>query len=228
MLGKWKFTHFIHNLYQEGTMKNFQNKIAEVYDLKFKELGPVPEASLWYSGNRQTLRFRVITEQFLKYNAEQLLRIGDIGCGYGAYFTFLSSLYPNKFKYYYGFDISSNLINYCQEKHLSDRASFFLSSKPHIPMDFTVMSGTYNFFPSSSFSDWLDYFLTSLNEIWNKTEIAMGFNLQIAAKRKITNQGIVYFSDDEIVSYCEKYFGVTTFIYNKSLPSDGTFLVWKT
>ena len=32
-------------------MKNFQgNKIAEVYDRKFKELGPVPEASLWYSG----------------------------------------------------------------------------------------------------------------------------------------------------------------------------------
>ena len=40
MLGKWKFTPFIHNLYQEGTMKNFQNKIAEVYDRKFKELRP--------------------------------------------------------------------------------------------------------------------------------------------------------------------------------------------
>lgn len=209
-------------------MKNFQNKIAEVYDRKFNELGPVPEASLWYSGNRQALRFRVITEQFLKYNSEELLRIGDIGCGYGAYFTFLSSLYPNKFKYYYGFDISSNVINYCQEKYLSERASFFLSSKPHIPMDFTVMSGTYNFFPSSSFPDWLDYFLTSLNEIWSKTEIAMGFNLQIAAQRKITNQGIVYFSDDEIIGYCEKYFGVTTVIYNKNLPSDGTFLIRKT
>ena len=56
----------------------------------------------------------------------------------------------------------------------------------------------------------------------------MGFNLQIAAQRKITNQGIVYFSDDEIVGYCEKYFGVTKVIYNKNLPSDGTFLIWKT
>ena len=208
-------------------MKNFHHKIAAAYDRKFKELGPVPEASLWYSRSRQILRFRIITEQFLSYNSGKLLRIGDIGCGYGAYFTFLSSLYPMHFDHYYGFDISSELIDYCRDKHSSKSSSFYMSSKPHISLDFALMSGTYNFFPSSNFADWLDYFLTSLNAIWSQTKIAMGFNLQIAGQSKITNQGIVYFSEAELLGYCEQYFGTTTVIYNKNLPNDGTFLMRK-
>ena len=55
----------------------------------------------------------------------------------------------------------------------------------------------------------------------------MGFNLQIAGQSKITNQGIVYFSEAEILGYCEQYFGATTVIYDKNLPSDGTFLIRK-
>ena len=219
---------FLQRIYIKiGTMKHFHNKIAEAYDRKFKELGPVPEASLWYSKSRQILRFRIITDQFLSYNSGNLLRIGDIGCGYGAYFTFLSSLYPMNFNHYYGFDISSKVIDYCREKHSSERSSFHMSSKPNIPLDFALMSGTYNFFPSSSFAEWLDYFLTSLNAIWSQTKIAIGFNLQIARQRKITNQGIVYFSEAEILSYCEQYFGATIVIYDKNLPSDGTFLIRK-
>ena len=131
------------------------------------------------------------------------------------------------FNHYYGFDISSELIDYCQEKHSSERSSFYMSSTPHLSMDFALMSGTYNFFPSSSFAEWLDYFLTSLNAIWTQTKIAIGFNLQIARQRKITNQGIVYFSEAEILSYCEQYFGATKVIYDKNLPSDGTFLIRK-
>ncbi len=208
-------------------MKDFENKIAEAYNRKFMELGPVPEASLWYSETRQRLRFQIITQKFLSYNSGKLLRIGDIGCGYGAYFNFLSSRYTKNFQHYYGFDISSNLINYCREKHLSKMSSFFISSKPHISIDFALMSGTYNFFPGSNFSDWLDYLISSLNEIWEKTTIAMGFNLQISKSRRITDQGIVYFSESEMLGYCEKYFGKTTVIYDKKLPSDGTFLIRK-
>ena len=51
----------------------------------------------------------------------------------------------------------------------------------------------------------LDYFLTSLNAIWSQTKIAIGINLQIARQSKITDQGIVYFSEAEILRYCEQY-----------------------
>ena len=60
-------------------------------------------------------RFQIITDQILSLKLYSL-QIGDIGCGYGRYFRYLLDNNPGLFERYYGYDIATNLINYCKKQ----------------------------------------------------------------------------------------------------------------
>lgn len=207
-------------------MHYFTKTIARLYDDRFIEFGPHPEASLWFSRKRQIKRFEIISDQIVKSNLNNF-SINDIGCGYGEFYTFLKSQFPASVLYYFGVDISSATINYCRSNFNDARAAFSVSDRPNIAADFSTMSGTFNYSPSKSFVEWNEYIFEVLNNCWKQTQIAMVFNLQIGTQATITEQGIVYFTEEGIVDACEKYFGNTDVIYHKTLPRDATFYVSK-
>ena len=41
----------------------FESEIAEIYNERFLEFGPLPAASMWYSKKRQFARFDIILDQ---------------------------------------------------------------------------------------------------------------------------------------------------------------------
>ena len=208
-------------------MQDINRKISLMYNERFDKFGPTPEASLWFSEIRQVQRFQEIIRHILKVNQEEPISIADIGCGYGTFYKVLLLENSPKFSKYYGYDISSNAIKFCQKNFISNKVSFFISHKPNTLADFSVMSGTFNFSPDKNFSTWLEYFFECLKLIWEKTRIAMVFNLQISDREKITEQGIVYFNANEIISSCKGIFGETSVSYNKCIPNDATFTVLK-
>jgi len=206
-------------------MHNFNKKIAQIYEKRFDKLGPVPEASLWFSTERQMMRFQIMSEQILNLDLSHSVRIGDIGCGYGEFFKYLSNNNPGLFERYYGYDIAANLINYCKNNYLNSEASFFVAEVPSTHLDITVMSGTFNLAPTTDFFLWKEYVYKLLTSIWKKTKVAMIFNLQVGLNSEIKEQGIVYYNSDEVINFCKKFFGPTKAIKHQNLPHDATFLV---
>ena len=206
-------------------MHNFNKKIAQIYEKRFDKLGPVPEASLWFSTERQIIRFQIMSEQISSLDLSHPVRIGDIGCGYGEFFKYLSNNNPGLFERYHGYDIAANLINYCKKNYLNSKASFFVAEVPSTHLEITVMSGTFNLAPTTDFVLWKEYVYKRLASIWKKTKVAMIFNLQVGLNSEIKEQGIVYYNIDEVINFCKKFFGPTRAIKHQKLPNDATFLV---
>ena len=201
-------------------------KIAEIYDQRFLKLGPVPEASMWYSRKRQFARFDVIIEQIKLLSRNETATITDIGCGYGAFLEFLiEKRFPNAWRYY-GHDLSREVVEFCKKKY-SHRGLFYNGSVPTIKSDFIIMSGTYNFFPSNDYNAWREYFHQSLDLYWPKIKRALIFNLQTADQEMITDKGIVYSSKLAIESFCKSNFGNVSVITNPIIPRDVTFVLKK-
>ncbi len=205
---------------------SFDSKIAEIYNERFLEFGPMPEASMWYSKKRQFARFDIILDQIKSLSQKNKMSVSDIGCGYGAFLEFLSERKYSLELHYYGYDVSDVVVKFCQKKY-SNRASFHTGSIPIMDSDFIIMSGTFNFFPSRDYNAWRRYFYNFLNLFWSKLKCAMIFNLQIAEQEKITEGGIVYSSQKEIESFCKSSFGNVSLITNPTVPKDMTFVVSK-
>ena len=206
--------------------RSFESEIADIYNERFLEFGPLPEASMWYSKKRQFARFDIILDQIKLLSQKNKISVSDIGCGYGAFLEFLSERKYSLELHYYGYDVSDEVVKFCQKKY-SRRASFYTGSIPVSDSDFIIMSGTFNFFPSSDYNAWRRYFHNFLILLWSKLKRAMIFNLQIADQEKITEGGIVYSSKKEIENFCKSNFGNVNVIINPIVPKDMTFVVLK-
>ena len=206
--------------------RSFDSEIAEIYNERFLKFGPLPEASMWYSKKRQFTRFDIILNQIKSLSQKNKISVSDIGCGYGAFLEFLSERKYSRELHYYGYDVSREVVKFCQKKYFN-RASFHMGSIPVLESDFIIMSGTFNFFPSRDYEAWRSYFYKFLTLLWSKMKCAMIFNLQISDQGKITDGGIVYSSQNEIKSFCKSNFGNVSVITNPTIPKDMTFVVSK-
>ena len=206
--------------------QSIDDKIAEIYNQRFLKLGPSPEASMWFSKKRQFTRFDIIFNEIKLLNKNNKRSIIDIGCGYGAFFEFLSERGTDDIWSYYGYDVSNEVIKFCKEKY-SQGAVFYTGSIPTFTAEFIIMSGTYNFFPTKDYNSWRLYFYRSLKTLWSKTTCAMIFNLQISDQEKITDGGIVYTSKEEIENFCKSNFGNVKTVINPAIPKDVTFVIKK-
>jgi len=206
--------------------RSFDSEIAEIYNERFLKFGPLPEASMWYSKKRQFTRFDIILNQIKSLSQKNKISVSDIGCGYGAFLEFLSERKYSRELHYYGYDVSDEVVKFCQKKY-SNRASFHTGSIPVMVSDFIIMSGTFNYFPSGDYNAWRQYFYKFLNLLWSNLKCAMIFNLQISDQGKITDGGIVYSSQNEIKSFCKSNFGNVSVITNPTIPKDMTFVVSK-
>ena len=77
-------------------MRAVEDVIAKKYNIRFAKLGATPEASLWFSEERQLLRFKIISDLLDQTHLGPKFSINDIGCGYGAFFPYLVNRFPNK------------------------------------------------------------------------------------------------------------------------------------
>ena len=116
-------------------------------------MGPAPEASMWFSKQRQFARFDIILKELKMLTSYNKISIIDIGCGYGAFLEFLLERQPNDIYSYYGYDVSHEVIKFCKKQY-SQRASFHTGSIPALKAEFIIMSGTYNYFPSKDYNSW--------------------------------------------------------------------------
>ena len=206
----------------------FEKKVADEYNSRFLKYGAQPKSSLWFSEQRQILRFDLIIK-FLKRNSPpgQFL-IHDIGCGYGGFLKRLEDNFNIDRFSYAGFDLAKSPISYCERRYARNGAHFYFSGIPLEIADYSVMSGTFNYAPDITLKAWKDYLFKSLSSIWNLTRRSMIFNLMISEEERITSQSICYIRKETVVNFCQRNFGTTYEYFSSKLPREITFCVCKT
>ena len=209
-------------------VSEFEKKVADEYNSRFIRYGAQPKSSLWFSEQRQILRFDLIINCIKRNSVPRHFSVNDIGCGYGGFLKRLKSNFNNDSFSYAGFDLAKSPIEYCERKYAKKGAYFYSSGTPSEMADYSVMSGTFNYAPDLTVNAWRDYLFTSLNTIWNLTRRSMIFNLMISEEDKITSQSISYIRKETILNFCESSFGATYEHFSSKLPREITFCVSKT
>ena len=208
-------------------MKSVEAVVAQKYNLRFSRFGAVPEASLWFSEDRQIMRFKLIADVLDKKLNKKGFSISDIGCGYGALLPYLFKRFPNVDFVYRGFDIAEKPISFCNKTYGWKNVTFKIGNLPDKESDFSVMSGTYNYAPVVSVNVWQDYLFRNLTQIWKSSRLGIIFNVSVAHEARITNQNISYFNKDNIKNFCERNLGKTSLFLSEKLPKEVTFFINK-
>ena len=206
-------------------MRIFEKKIASEYNSRFLKYGAQPKSSLWFSKERQILRFDLIISLMKDDGANQYFSVNDIGCGYGGFLERLMIKFRNKEFSYFGFDVAENPIEFCKHNFDQQNVRFYCRSTPVQMADYSVMSGTFNYAPGLSVSEWTAYLFGNLNSIWSLTRRSMIFNLMISDEAVITSQDISYIKKETVVNFCQKNFGDIQQFYSSKLPKELTFCV---
>ena len=207
--------------------KNFDAELEKKYAKQFKKYGATPEGSYWLDSKRQNLRFKILFQEIAKLQGDWELSLGDIGCGYGALAQYISNEYPSKTLRYYGYDISKDLINFCQKNYSLSEAKFDIGTKPNLEVDVCLISGTFNLTATKNLTEWEDYIFKILTDCWLKTKKALMFNLQTSNPAHISRGNIFYGDKLSIASRCSLLFGPTSLVHHTDLPHDTTFVVQK-
>ena len=208
--------------------KNYQvleREIAATFSRRFTKFGPQPEASLWFSEVRQRARFSVIADIICERIQNRKVSICDIGCGYGGFLKFLQNEHNNIDFEYTGYDLADNLIEFCDRKLSSKNARFMQGSRPVELMDFSIMSGTYNYAPQTTVSDWRSYFRGELEHIFDKTKKCLILNLMISDLPRISKSGIFYEELNDFKVFCEERLGAVTTYDHVLLKNEKTFCI---
>ena len=208
--------------------KNYQlleREIASTFSRRFTKFGPQPEASLWFSERRQYARFSIIADIICEKTQSQKVSICDIGCGYGGFLKFLQNTHNNMDIEYTGYDLADNLIEFCDRKMSSENARFMQGSRPVELMDFSIMSGTYNYAPQTTVKDWRSYFRSELESIFAKTKKCLILNLMIADLPRISKSGIFYEELNDFKVFCEERLGAVTTYDHVLLKNEKTFCI---
>lgn len=174
--------------------------MASYYTRAVETHGATPRGVDWNGEAGQRRRF----EQFQRlYHDESGFSVIDQGCGYGAYFDYLSERYKN-FSYL-GLDISERMIIEARARVSSASARFEVSAENSETADFTVASGIFNVRGSEPDDDWLAYILDTVEEMAAKSRRAFAFNcLTLYSDRELMRPNLYYADPMQLFDHCRR------------------------
>lgn len=186
---------------------NFDKILANVeqyYSEKVTTHGAQAVGVDWNSQESQFLRF----EQLLKVcDSSDTFSINDYGCGYGALVDYMTKQ-GYGFNYYYGFDLSRQMINQAIGLHGSLEQCVFSAEKSRIhPLDYTVASGIFNVKSEVNNQEWEKYLLTTLEEIAAISNKGFAFNVLTKYSDSERMRSDLYYADPcYLFDYCQRHF----------------------
>lgn len=147
-------------------------EVAGYYTTKLAQHGETPQGVDWNGEESQSLRF----EQLYKIiGTSNHFTINDLGCGYGAFYDFLSNRHD--FFSYSGVDVSESMIRAAEQRYQDKpQVRFVLSSEPDQLADFGVASGIFNVRLGRSDAEWQSYLEATLDKIDQTSRIGFAFN----------------------------------------------------
>jgi len=175
----------------EETIKKIITDVGKYYSEKIAEYGATPRGVDWNGEKSQFIRF----EQLSKVIVEKgHFSINDLGCGYGAYFDFLSAGYADFF--YFGYDISESMIDAATARNSGRKnACFSVGSKPREIADYGVASGIFNVRLERNNEEWWEYVCSTLDLLDQTSRRGFSFNCLTSYSDADKMKPYLYYAD---------------------------------
>ena len=139
--------------------------------------GPTAAGVGWSSPQGQMLRLRVLL-RILDDDPAETVSLADIGCGYGALWPLLQDRDAPRIEAYTGYDIVPRMVTLARTAHGADpRTRFVLGQVPDGPVDYAIISGTYNFRDQIPLADWRARVEQALSDVATHCRKGLAVNL---------------------------------------------------
>lgn len=199
------------------------NSVEKYYSEKIREYGATSKGVDWNGEASQILRFDQLTRIV---QGDQPL-IGDLGCGYGAYFDYLKLVFP-AFRYQ-GIDVSAAMIDEARRRFSGDeRCDFSVGTRFEKVGDYVVASGIFNVRLEVTSNRWLEYILETLHHMNDFALKGFAFNCLTSYSDAERMKGHLYYADPcYLFDYCKKKFSKNVSILHDYGLYEFTILVRK-
>jgi SAM-dependent methyltransferase len=205
-------------------MPNILDSVVKYYSSKIKQFGPCPQGVDWNSEKSQILRF----EQILKVCRSTMnFSINDFGCGYGALVDYMMEQ-DYKFSYY-GFDLSSAMINQAKKLYSSlSNCSFITDGGVLQRRDYSVASGVFNVRQNESIHIWKKYVSEILDQLDCLSSHGFSFNMLTKYSDVELRRNSLYYADPSYYfDLCKKKYSKNVSILHDYDLFEFTILVRK-
>lgn len=189
-------------LYKSETMLKVVNT---AYRRRFIEYGSQPKGVYWSNAENVRQRFDILCRIFDPDDiAIGESSINDLGCGYGALYDHLMGHPIIRGGAYHGYDICEDLLDACIKRIKDPRAHFHHSMRADKTCDYSFVSGTFNLNINADDNQWLAYVFASLQDLWEKTDKGMAFNM-LHINAKTTPDGLYYADPLVFEGFCRTH-----------------------
>lgn len=151
----------------------------------------------WPDPEGQVLRFERLAR--VLDAAAGPVRVADLGCGYGALFTFLGPRVAG----YRGYDVSPAMIAEARRRVPDPRASFVVADAPDQEADYGFASGTFNVRLGADEAAWDAYVRGALRGLWAHCRRGMAFNL-MTTHVDWRSQDLFYADPAAYLAFCQR------------------------
>jgi len=198
--------------------------VDHYYTEKIKLHGTTSLGVDWNSPESQELRFEQLTKII---DSSVKFSINDFGCGYGSLYSFLVK--KNCQLQYYGFDISSEMIQKAKQKHQNiSRAQFKIGHAPWKKSDYGIASGIFNVRLKSPKPLWEKYILNTLDRMNSFSQKGFSFNCLTKYSDKNKMRSYLYYADPLFLfDYCKKKYSKNVALLHDYALYEFTILVRK-
>lgn len=182
--------------------KKIANDMKQHYSATFLEHGPTSEGVDWGTkADRIKTRLEKMAAVIIGDNSIKI-RILDIGCGYGAFYEYLSSCYAGEVEYT-GIDLCENMIKEAKKQH--PHAKFIIGDFMDYDFgeevfDYVICNGIFTQKLSASSLEMHEYLKQALQRMFNLCQKGFVFNI-MSSYVNFHSENLFYFSPAELLSY---------------------------
>lgn len=161
----------------DDAFKKLIDPTKVVFDVMFDLYGCSAAGVGWTLPNIQIENFQALIEIWDKDPDATGLTINDLGCGYGALFTYIKDMPVMAGGRYFGVDLNQRMIDAAKAGITDSRAQFTVGDRLTEVADYTIASGTFTICRNASPIAWLNYVRENLRHLARMSKRGFAFNM---------------------------------------------------
>lgn len=201
-----------------------ESKIVDIYSNEIKKYGLKDRRSLFWTKDKQDIRFNILLSEKLKSSTLSIL---DYGCGTSDLKSFIDR---NLYNFIYnGCDINKDFISEAQDRYPEENI-FLIDSVDDIDKfyDIVLISGTFNLTGINDYAAMESYVFTNILKLFEKTNYMLTINfLSHKTDAEYQYEGHFYLNPMKLYKYASQHMTNRIFIDEASLPYEVTMKFYK-
>lgn len=174
--------------------------VKDLYEQNLKQHGVSSQAVGWRDADSQMLRFEQLSKMIDPPSAP--FTMADLGCGYGAYYTWLRDNGYNVTEFF-GYDISAEMLNVAREQVTDAGTHFIESDHVETTADYVTTSGIFNVRFNKSDEEWTRFICATLDNMFAQCRKGIAFN--VLSSYVDWKEDHLYYADPAFFfDYCKK------------------------